>query len=217
MQSARLIYALRHGQTDWNLEGRFQGSRDVPLNTVGEQQAERNGILLRELLGDRAKDFDYVASPLERARETMERVRTAVGLPARGYRTDERLTEVSFGDWEANTLAELKALDDADRVRLARRADDKWDFQPPGDGAESYEILSWRVAAWLKSVHRPTVCVSHGGIIRCLFHLVGGMERNEAADLPIPQDRVLKVEGDRLQWLPDFDTGTETAKSPFKS
>jgi len=211
MASARLIYAIRHGQADWNVEGRFQGSRDVPLNALGELQADENGVLLGDLLGNRARDFDYVASPLERARETMERVRAAMGLPVDDYRTDDRLTEVSFGDWEAHTLPELAALDDADRMRIAKRAHDKWDFQPPGENAESYEILSWRVSAWLNSVRQPTVCVSHGGIIRCLFYLIDGLDRSAAANLSVPQDRILKVEGDRLHWLPDFDTTVQSA------
>ncbi len=202
MISAPLIYVIRHGQTDWNVEGRFQGSRDIPINATGRRQADENGLALMEILGDEASAFDYVASPLGRARETMERIRAVMALPADVYRTDERLIEVSYGDWEGYTLPELQAHEDAAEMRASERADSKWDFQPPGDSAESYEILTWRVAAWLESVKQPTVCVSHGGVVRALFHLIADIGGAEAAELETPQDRILKIEGGTIDWMP---------------
>ena len=92
---------IRHGQTDWNAIRRLQGQKDIPLNDFGRQQAVGNGKLLAQLLGEQATDFDYVASPLGRTRETMELMRGAMGLDPKAYRTDDRLIEVSFGDWEA--------------------------------------------------------------------------------------------------------------------
>lgn len=189
-----LVYVIRHGQTDWNAIRRLQGQKDIPLNDFGRQQAVGNGVLLARLLGEQAKDFDYVASPLGRTRETMELMRGAMGLDPRAYRTDGRLIEVSFGDWEGHTMPELKKQF-PDRVK-ARKAN-KWDFIPPGQDAESYEILSWRVGAWLSSVEAPTICVCHGGVIRSMFRLISGMDKAEASTTGIPQDRILKVEIDR--------------------
>ncbi len=211
MNATPLIYAIRHGQTDWNVEGRFQGTKDVPINETGRRQADRNGLALKTLLGDRAASFDFVSSPLGRSRETMQRIRSAIGLPAEEYRIDDRLIEVSFGDWEGHTLKEIAACNDSWRRRIDDRGRDKWNFQPPGDNAESYEILTWRVAAWLKSVNRPTICVSHGGIVRCLFHLVGGMPGSEAAELTPHQHRILEVDGRSIRWVPDFDSSAQTA------
>ncbi len=188
-----LVYVIRHGQTDWNAIRRLQGQKDIPLNDFGRSQAVGNGKTLSAILGATAPDFDYVASPLGRTRETMELLRGAMGLDPTAYRTDERLVEVSFGDWEGYTLPELK-LSFPDRVRARKAA--KWDFIPPGQNAESYEILSWRIGAWLSSVERKTVCVCHGGVIRSMFRLVSGMEKDEAAEIPIPQDKILKVETD---------------------
>ncbi|MCX8996374.1 phosphoglycerate mutase family protein [Rhizobiaceae bacterium BDR2-2] len=195
-----LIYVIRHGQTDWNAEQRMQGQRDIPLNSLGRAQATGNGEALKAVLGASAAAYDYVASPLGRTRETMERMRSAMGLDPRNYTTDARLVEVSFGDWEGFTLAEL-----AQRFpeRVAERERSKWDFIPPGPAAESYEILSWRVGSWLASVNRPTVCVCHGGVIRSLFRLVGGLEPDQAAVAETPQDRILSVaprEG-RIGWV----------------
>jgi len=197
-----LIYVIRHGQTDWNLEGRFQGSRDIPINETGRQQADGNGHALKDILGDSASDFDFVASPLGRARETMERIRAVLSLPAEQYRIDDRLIEVSFGDWEGHTLSELEALEPSVDMRTRERKAGKWDFQPPGESAESYEILTWRIAAWLESVKQPTICVSHGGVVRSLFHLVAGMAGTEAAELATPQDRILKIEDGTIGWMP---------------
>jgi broad specificity phosphatase PhoE len=193
-----LIYAVRHGQTDWNAEGRLQGARDIPINARGRTQARLNGVALGRLLGAQVASFDFVASPLGRTRETMEIIRAELGLPVAAYRTDDRLIEVSFGDWEGHTLAEIARQ--APEL-LAARERDKWNFLPPGKRAESYEILSWRIAAWMKSVDRPTICVCHGGVIRSLLHLVGGISAHDAAETLIPQDRVLAIEDGRLNWF----------------
>jgi len=193
-----LIYVIRHGQTDWNVSGRLQGTRDIELNALGRRQAEKNGETLALVLGGTARGFDYVASPLSRTRETMEIMRAAMGLDPNAYRTDERLIELSFGDWEGLTLDEV-AVDEAGRVH--EREENKWAFLPPGNDAESYEMLSARVDAWLASVERPTVCVAHGGIIRCLFFLVGGLTGEEAAVADTPQDRILKLDETGLKWV----------------
>ncbi len=76
-----LIYFLRHGQTPFNAEGRIQGQIEVPLSELGRSQALRNGAVLAEVLGEPER-FDFVASPLLRTRQTMEIVRSAMGLPA---------------------------------------------------------------------------------------------------------------------------------------
>jgi probable phosphoglycerate mutase len=186
-----LIYVVRHGQTDWNAERRLQGQKDIPLNAIGREQARLNGIDLAEIIKVEGIAFDFVASPLTRTRQTMEIMRTAMGIDPRGYRTDERLVEVSFGDWEGFTLKELKATQ---RDRVSERNLNKWDFIPPGDDAESYEIMSWRSASWLNSVDKPTVCVTHGGVIRSLFKMIGDVPKHEAAEGEIWQDRILKID-----------------------
>ncbi|MGZ2482402.1 broad specificity phosphatase PhoE [Rhizobium pisi] len=186
-----LIYVIRHGQTDWNAERRLQGQKDIPMNATGLEQAHRNGLALRDILGEKIDEFDFVASPLKRTRVTMEIIRTAMGLPPLAYRTDPRLVEISFGDWEGSTLKELKATQ---RERVAERNASKWDFIPPGDDAESYEILSWRTGSWLASVDRPTVCVTHGGVIRTLFQAISDLPKSSAAEGEIPQDRIVRIE-----------------------
>lgn len=191
------IYFVRHGQTEWNAELRLQGQQDIPLNDTGRLQAARNGEMLGSLVADLAA-FAFVSSPLQRARETMEILRKSAGMDVRDYAIEERLKEISFGDWEGLTTAEVAATCPA---RIEDRSVDKWDFLPPGDNAESYEILSWRVGSWLKDVADNTIAVCHGGIIRCVFKLTGVLSKQAAANLDIPQDRLLRFKGGQLEWI----------------
>ena len=123
-----LIYFLRHGQTDYNAARRLQGELEIPINATGRAQAQRCGGILNELIGDKER-FDFVASPLLRARQTMEIVRQAMSLPPEGYRTDGRLKEISFGAWGGLTWPEIEARDP---VNYARRKADRWNEAPPG-------------------------------------------------------------------------------------
>ena len=192
-----LVYIARHGQTEWNAESRLQGQADTDLNALGRAQATRNGRRLAEFVHSPG-DFDFVASPMRRTRETMERIRAAMGLDPRAYRTEPLLVELSFGDWQGFTFAELKAKDPGS---TGQRRLDKWNFQPPGEGAESYQMLLERVKPWFAALDRQTVCVTHGGVVRALFRVVLGMSEVEAANLDVPQDRLLRLEGRRLEWL----------------
>jgi probable phosphoglycerate mutase len=175
-----ILYFARHGQTDWNAERRLQGQHDIPLNSLGRIQAAQSGRILRDLFvreGLQPADFDYVSSPLGRARETMELMRTGLGLDPVQYRTDPRLKEMSFGRWEGHTFAELK---DREAEGLAAREKDKWGFVLPG--GESYAQLTVRVREWYESIERDTVVAAHGGVCRALIaHL--GIEPERTAPL----------------------------------
>lgn len=195
--TAPTIYFVRHGETDWNAEARLQGQADKDLNQTGRAQASANGHALAALIDEPAA-FDFVASPMLRTRHTMERLRAAMGLDVPGYRTDPRLVEINFGDWQGHTFAELEAVDPG---CFARRQADKWGFVPPGAGAESYALLAARVRPWLEGVERDTVCVIHGGVMRAVFSLTGAKKPDEAVMIPIPQDKLLRLAAGRLEWL----------------
>jgi broad specificity phosphatase PhoE len=190
------LYYIRHGETDWNVTGRLQGRHDVPLNARGRKQATHCGDILRGLFaraGRDPADFDYVSSPLGRARETMELVRVPLGLPADGYRVEERLSEIAFGDWEGFTIAQLHIRDPQ---RIAAREQDKWHFVPPG--GESYEAVSARMREWHQSLARDTVTVAHGGTARGLIAQLGIAKPAAAPLIDIAQGVVYVLEGDRL-------------------
>lgn len=186
---------LRHGETDWNVEGRLQGQRDIPLNDRGRVQAKRNGTAIIAAMPAIA-DYDFVASPLIRSRETMEIARRAMGLEPSAYRLDDRLREITFGDWEGSTLAELRERHGA---LVAERERDKWRFLPPN--GESYALLLERVVEWLGSLTRPTFAVSHGGVGRVVRSHILGVDRARAVADYFPQDKLLVIEGGKGRWV----------------
>lgn len=190
-----LIYFLRHGQTPFNAEGRIQGQIEVPLNETGRSQALRNGAVLAEVL-TQPERFDFVASPLLRTRQTMEIVRTAMGLPVNAYRTDDRLMEILFGAWGGMTWPEIR---ERDPENYARRDADMWNVAPPE--GECFRELSERVMMWLSEVKQDTVVVSHGGVSRVFRGHILKLSSAEMMRLDVPQDKVLMIEGERLTWL----------------
>ena len=190
------LYFVRHGETDWNVAQRYQGRRDIPLNAKGRLQAKRNGQVLAELLGSRAALLDYVASPLLRARETMEIMRAELMLSPTGYRTDDRLSEIDYGRWEGRLWAELPNTDPAG---YAARKADPWGWQPTG--GESYRMLSERIALWLREIERDAVVASHGGVSKALRGLVLQLASAQIPHLDVPQDKVLLVTAGSVRWL----------------
>ncbi len=163
---ARLIL-VRHGVTDWNREGRWQGRLDPPLSDDGRIEAR---LLAARLATDRElRSAQILSSTLGRALETAEAVGDALGLPVE---PEPRLMEIGAGEWEGRTHAELEATD-ADRYRAWRSQAS--DARPPG--GEALEDAVSRVRELLAELARgpgpwPTILVSHGGILRVLANLL---------------------------------------------
>lgn len=178
------IYYVRHGQTDWNAELRFQGQQDIPLNDTGRGQAHDNGKRLAKLLGN-AQGLPFVCSPLGRARETMEILRSEMGLDPGDYRVDDRLIEASYGTFEGMTLPEMKEqFPDLHRHRKEAR----WTFAPPG--GESHAMVLERILVWLETIDADTFVCAHGVVGRVLRRHFLDMDPDEAAAYPFPQDKV---------------------------
>lgn len=188
------IYLIRHGETDWNAERRYQGQTDIALNDKGRAQARRNGAALLRRLA-KIDDLDFVASPLGRTRETMEISREVLGLPRAGYRTDERLKELSYGSWEGKLQDDLPRLDPDG---LAQRRRDPYRWRP--EGGESYADLMQRSIAWLDSVEQETVVVAHGGTMRTLRAHLLALDPKLIPTLGAPQDRVMILSRDEIEW-----------------
>ena len=195
----RLIF-VRHGETAYNAESRLQGQLDVPLNARGREQARAVGGTLRSLVGREIDRLDeaqaFFASPLERARETMEIARDAMGLPPSRYWLDPVLKELSFGIWEGMTWREIEGRYVRD---LEARKRDRWNFAPRG--GESYAMLATRVRPWLDALPGDAFVVSHGGVARALMTLIAGVTPAKAAETPIIQGRALCFENGRCRWI----------------
>jgi probable phosphoglycerate mutase len=190
---APTIYYIRHGETAWNAEGRFQGSQDIPLNDLGRTQAVAAGGILADLLardGRKASSMPFVASPLGRARLTMELMRGTLKLPPDHYAIDGRLREIGYGQWEGLTLPEMKLHDAA---TFASRDQDKWGVAAPS--GESYASVTLRMREWFDSLRVDTVAVAHGGTMRALMVALGIATPLEAAETPIGQGVVYVFNG----------------------
>lgn len=178
------LYYIRHGQTDWNAQLRFQGRQDIALNETGRAQARANGQTLAKLIDDPAR-FEFVTSPLGRTRETMEIIRAQMGLDPGGYRVDDRLIEASYGELEGTTLPQFKLADPAShRLRKVQR----WTFTPAN--GESHEMVHRRIIPWHDSVTADSIVVGHGVVGRVLRYHMLDLHPDEAADFGFPQDKV---------------------------
>jgi probable phosphoglycerate mutase len=159
-----MLVVVRHGQTDWNAEERYQGQLDIPLNAAGRRQAE---ALKAQLSGIR---FDAAySSPLRRAFETAQIIANDVPLIP-----DARLTEIHHGHWQGKTKAEIE-----------KQWPDEWNrwnqeptrFTPPG--GERAERVRSRVEDFLSAIKGTAVlCVSHGVVIQTLLSILDGTEHN---------------------------------------
>jgi broad specificity phosphatase PhoE len=182
------IYYIRHGETEWNAEGRLQGTLDIPLNDLGRKQAADAGAILAELFardGRSEQSLAFVASPLGRARSTMELVRATLRLPPCDYSIDDRLREIGYGHWEGSTLAQMQL---SDPEIFARRQTEKWTVSPPG--GETYASVQIRMRDWYDSLLVDTVAVAHGGTARALMVALDLETPASAADLTIEQGAV---------------------------
>lgn len=179
------VFFVRHGETDWNRERRYQGHADIPLNDKGRAQAARNGAALKDIAPAR---LAFIASPLVRATETLEIIRETMALPRRRYAIDDRLIEIDLGEWNGRTYDEIAA---AEPEMLARREKEKWDFVIPG--GESYADAARRVREFLLALDAPAVIVGHGASGRILRAYLTGLSPRRAPHLPAPQDRVFHI------------------------
>jgi probable phosphoglycerate mutase len=150
------VYLARHGQTAYNLEGRFQGHLPVPLDATGRAQAQE--------LAERAAAHDFRVlwcSPLLRARETADIVGRRIGLEPR---EDARLMETDAGDWTDRSFIEVRTADAA-RFDAFASADPSFGFP----GGESFSEQDERVNAALAEIEGgvlPALVVCHGMVIR---------------------------------------------------
>lgn len=180
-----MIYLVRHGQTAFNAERRQQGRLDSPLTALGRAQAAAVGRLLHGLVG-KPDGWRLIASPLGRAQDTARVIGAALGLEVE---TDERVTEVSFGEWDGRLRDELAA----EHPEVFARSD--WQFSAPG--GESFEAVHGRLSGWLADLEpepaRKVIVVSHGGAGRVLRGAFLGLSREATWAQEVPQDAVYRL------------------------
>lgn len=191
------FYFARHGETDWNRERRYQGTRDIPLNRTGQLQADANGLLLRELLerdGVDPTSLKWFASPLSRASETMDRMRAAFDVTLPPVIHDRRLVEISFGVLEGRLHDEISREYAA--VAPGQRDESYWHFRP--ESGENYDDVALRLLDFAHEITHHSVVVAHGGVLRVLRHLVEGASRADVLNWPPPQGVIAHFVGRRM-------------------
>ncbi len=177
------IFLLRHGETEWNTAGRFQGQLDSPLTARGREHAAQLGRILHQAFSNRPVPPLHV-SPLGRSRDTATIVRQCVpGLDLMNI--EPRLQEVSTGAWDGLTAEEIEAGWPGALVGTDHY---DWYFRSP-DG-EAFEAAFQRVREWVSEIENPVVAVSHGLLGRLVRGAWLGLPTNEMLRLPVPQDVV---------------------------
>ena len=183
------VYLIRHGETQFNTERRYQGSRDdSPLTALGRKQAREVGSILADLVARDAPP-DFVSSPLGRARKTTEIVLEVLGLPPDRYTTDTRLMEIDLGEWSGWYDRDVEVND---RDRWEARQRDKWTVPPPG--GESYAMVAERAADWFRGLTKETAAISHGAFGRILRGLYGGLTWEQMSEMDEPQGVVFRLQ-----------------------
>ena len=158
------LLLVRHGQTDWNLEKRFQGLTDTTLNAMGIWQSKKVAVGLKS-----AEIHHLHASPLTRTKQTAQLINQHHNLP---LQTDDRLRELGFGDWEGHTWTEIER---DYPIHAAKYTQNIANLPPNAEPLPAYEL---RIQSFIESVRHTKgthLIVSHGGTLRTLLCLLIGL------------------------------------------
>ena len=183
------FYVLRHGETEWNRLGRFQGWSDSPLTEKGIAQAEVLGRLLASR-GVTAATHRVIASTAGRARATADRV-----FPGSAHATDEDLREIGMGDWTGRSRPDLE------RAGLASDQMDLIAFYAAVPGGETFDELWARAGRVLARLDRPSVLVTHGIMSRALRARTLGLGIPGIETVQGGQGVVYRVAEGRMEYL----------------
>ncbi len=204
------LYFCRHGETQANVDLRFQGRTiDTALTAKGVLQAQAIGVSLQRECPSLSA-LTYVCSPLQRARTTMEIIRETAGLPREGYTTDARLLEINLGAWDGLTDAQAKALDPA---AYEKRTANKGEIRVPG-GGENYVDVAARLESWVHDLSADTFAVSHGAATRILRGLFQGLNWQQMSDTDEKQGVLFRVRGSAIERFDPPDALSQPPAGP---
>lgn len=180
------LYIIRHGQTDWNVEGKIQGRQDIPLNDMGRRQARA----LADGMKSRPVASVY-SSPQKRAMETAEAIAGPLGLTVKAV---PQLMEIGYGDWEGRSAEDILTTD--------RELYESW-WQHPATvappGGETLNQVDERCRqAWdmiRSGMKGDTAVVAHGGTLaHFIVHLLEG--QSEAKEIVVSNASITTMDYD---------------------
>lgn len=186
------IYLVRHGETEWNKEGRLQGQKDSCLTSRGREQAHHLGRTLAARL--RHRQLSMRVSPLGRARETAAILGQYLSAPQPLF--EPRLQEMTLGGWEGLTRDEVNARWNG---VIGGDSNAEWWFLAPG--GETYENFRERVRSWLAEQKGTIIAVSHGITTRMIRGEYLGLSRRERLTLPVPHGVIWRLAGNAVETI----------------
>lgn len=204
----KTIYFVRHGQTLFNKAGRLQGRVDSPLSELGEQQVACVAKALKPL-----GIHSALVSPLGRAQQTAGIIQAELGV---NLESVQQLSEVSFGDFEGNTLEQLEEKYPG---QWLLRTENKWDYCPPqgesnADAASRAQQVIDRIEQWQEA--EPLLIVAHFAINRIIMSLLADVPPGDTVQIDVPHFVIYRVQNDNGQWQLSY-CDTEDSPDSFKT
>ena len=187
-----LLCLVRHGETDWNAEGRVQGQTDVPLNAAGTAQASAVGAALA---GERFAAI--YSSDLTRVRQTAQPAAQRLGL---AVRCDAALRERHYGMFETHTYAEVRERFPEDYARFRKKELD-YDFR----GGESLRVFNQRALGCVRSLAgrhpgESILVFTHGGVLEMVYRHATALGLSTPREFEIPNAAINWVEVSAESW-----------------
>lgn len=189
MSLKQIIYLLRHGETELNVKGRYQGELDSALTSDGIEQVKNNAKLLKVLI-DNPKEWEFISSPLGRAQQSTDIVCEVIGYDRNKVKMDDRLKEVNVGKWAGLTTKEIEK---SWPELMGNTNNHNWYFNSPS--GESYDSVVERVSEWLRSIQNKekVIVMSHGLTGRIIRGVYQGITKDQALVLEVSQNTFFKL------------------------
>ncbi len=185
-----IIILIRHGETLWNVEGRYQGQLNSDLTQKGKVQAKENAFKVEKEV-DFTLPFKFYSSPLERAKESAIIISKALGLKREEIIFDNRIQELNYGIFEGKTKEECAKTYS---MELSAREANKWSYLI--EDGESYEEVTKRLYDWLDTIkeEKLIIMVAHEMVNRALRGIYCNYSKEEILNLRQSNDVLIKLE-----------------------
>jgi len=185
------IILLRHGQTKWNVEGRYQGQLNSDLTNLGKSQVEINALKIGQIL-EKTTSIKLFSSPLGRAKESAFILSDSLNWNKKDIIFDDNVQEIHYGIFEGKTK---KYCQEVYKKEFEAREADKWNYVLD-EGGESYAMVIKRLDLWLNTIQNEkiVVLVAHEMINRALRGIYCSYSKDKILKLRQSNDVVIKLE-----------------------
>lgn len=198
----QIIYLLRHGETELNVNGRYQGELDSSLTSDGIEQVKNNAKLLKVLI-DNPREWEFISSTLGRAQQSTDIICEVIGYDKSKVIMDNRLKEVSVGNWAGLTTKEIEKS----WPELMKNTNNyNWYFNSPN--GESYDSVVERVSEWLHSIwnKEKVIVMSHGLTGRIIRGVYQGLTKDQSLVLEVSQNTFFRLSDKQIErFCSDYD------------